>query len=198
MRISISLATVSLAALALAACGGPPENANEAEVEDVAADNGAVDEVELAQAADAAEAASDDEVTEVDTEVEEPAATASATPSPKPSASASARPSATPTQAAAASAGPPDSFAICSVCHSVTPGQNGVGPSLAGVVGRKAGSVSGFAYSASMKSSGLTWNEANLRRYVVDPHGVVPGGSMPPPGVNAQQAAEIVAYLKTL
>ncbi|WP_137680287.1 c-type cytochrome [Aurantiacibacter suaedae] len=198
MRISISLATVSLAALALAACGGPPENANEAEVEEVAADNGAVDEVELAQAADAAEAASDDEVTEVDVEVEEPAATASASPSPKPSASASARPSATPTQAAAASAGPPDSFAICTVCHSVTPGQNMVGPSLAGVVGRKAGGVSGFAYSASMKSSNLTWNEANLRRYLVDPHAVVPGGSMPAPGVNAQQAGEIVTYLKTL
>ena len=194
MRISISLATVSLAALALAACGGPPENANEAEVEEVAADNGAVDEVELARAADAAEAADDETVTEVDVEVEEPAATASATPSPKPSASASAAP----TQAAAAAAGPPDSFAICTVCHSVTPGQNMVGPSLAGVVGRKAGGVSGFAYSGGMKSSNLTWNEANLRRYLVDPHAVVPGGSMPPPGVNAQQAGEIVTYLKTL
>ncbi|RIV82910.1 cytochrome c family protein [Aurantiacibacter xanthus] len=73
-----------------------------------------------------------------------------------------------------------------------------VGPSLAGVVGRKAGSVSGFAYSAGMKSSNLTWNEANLRRYLVDPHAVVPGGSMPAPGVNAQQAGEIVTYLKSL
>ena len=192
MRISISLATVSFAALALAACGGPPENANEAEVEEVAAANGAVDEVELTEAAEGAEAASEETVTAG--EAEEPAAPASATPSPKPSASASAAP----TQAAAAAAGPPDSFAICTVCHSLTPGQNMVGPSLAGVVGRKAGSASGFAYSAGMKSSNLTWNEANLRRYLVDPHAVVPGGSMPAPGVNAQQAGEIVAYLKTL
>ena len=192
MRISISLATVSFAALALAACGGPPENANEAEVEEVAAANGAVDEVELTEAAEGAEVASDETVTEG--EAEEPVAPASAIPSPKPSASASAAP----TQAAAAAAGPPDSFAICTVCHSLTPGQNMVGPSLAGVVGRKAGGVSGFAYSAGMKSSNLTWNEANLRRYLVDPHAVVPGGSMPAPGVNAQQAGEIVAYLKTL
>ena len=194
MRISISLATVSLAALALAACGGPPESADEPAVEEVAADDGAVDEVELTEAEDSAEAAS----AEADEGgAEEPAASASATPSPTPSASASARPTAAPTQAAA-SAGPPDSFAICTVCHSVSPGQNMVGPSLAGVVGRKAGGVSGFAYSAGMKSSNLTWNEANLRRYLVDPHAVVPGGSMPAPGINAQQAGEIVTYLKSL
>ena len=193
MRISISLATVSLAALALAACGGPPESANEAEVEQVAADDGAVDEVELAEVADAAEATNED----MGAETEEPAATASATPSPTPSASASARPTSAPTQAAAA-AGPPDSFTICTVCHSVSPGQNMVGPSLAGVVGRKAGAVSGFAYSAGMKGTNITWNEANLRRYLVDPHAVVPGGSMPAPGVNAQQAGEIVAYMKSL
>ncbi len=194
MRISISLATVSFAALALAACGGPPENANEAEVEEVAAANGAVDEVELTEAAERAEAANDETATEGEVALEEPAPTASASPSPKASASASAAP----TQAAAAAAGPPDSFAICTVCHSLSPGQNGVGPSLAGIVGRKAGSVSGFAYSAGMKGTNITWNEANLRRYLVDPHAVVPGGSMPAPGVNAQQAGEIVTYLKTL
>lgn len=197
MRISISLATVSLGVLALAACGGPPESANEAEVEEVAADNGAVDEVELAEAADAAEAGDEDagdseseDTAEADSD--EPAE--SATPTPTPSASA---PPAAPTQAAAA-AGPPASFTICTVCHSVKPGENMVGPSLAGVVGRKAGTVSGFAYSAGMKSSDITWNAANLERYIVDPHAVVPGGAMPAPGVNAQQAGEIVTYLKTL
>ncbi|MEN7537635.1 c-type cytochrome [Aurantiacibacter flavus] len=194
MRIAISLATVSLAALALAACGGPPESANEAEVEEVAVDDSVAETVLPEDVAADAESTNEDAA---EVEADEPAATASATPSPTPSASASARPSAAPTQVAAA-AGPPDSFTICTVCHSVTPGQNMVGPSLAGVVGRKAGAVSGFAYSAGMKSSDITWNEANLRRYLVDPHAVVPGGSMPAPGINAQQAGEITAYLKTL
>ena len=190
MRISISLATVSLAALALAACGGPPDSANEEETTEVAVEDTSADEA-LPAAVETGAAATDEEAAAGEE------AAPGATPTPAASASAAARPAAAATQAAAA-AGPPDSFTICTVCHSVSPGQNMVGPSLAGVVGRKAGSVSGFAYSAGMKSSNLPWNEANLRRYLVDPHAVVPGGSMPAPGVNAQQAGEIVTYLKSL
>ena len=194
MRISISLATVSLTVLALAACGGPPESADEQVTEEIAVEDGAVDEVELTEAETGAEDAT--EAGEADAEDDAPEATATPTPTPSAAASAAPRATATPTQAAAATA--PSSFTICTVCHSVTPGQNMVGPSLAGVVGRKAGSVAGFSYSPAMKSSNLTWTEANLRRYIVDPHAVVPGGSMPAPGVNAQQAGEIVTYMKSL
>ena len=42
----------------------------------------------------------------------------------------------------------------CAICHTLEAGKNKIGPSLAGVVGRKAGSVPGFAYSAANKNSG--------------------------------------------
>ena len=47
----------------------------------------------------------------------------------------------------AAQAAAPAEFAMCAVCHSVKAGANGVGPSLAGVVGRKSGVAAGYAYS---------------------------------------------------
>src|SRR5690348_11294301 len=46
----------------------------------------------------------------------------------------------------------------CAVCHAAEAGKNKAGPSLAGVVGRKAGAVEGFKYSDAMKNSGLTWS----------------------------------------
>ena len=66
------------------------------------------------------------------------------------------------------------------------------------MVGRRAGGVSGFSYSPAMAGANLTWTEANLRRYLVDPNAVVSGTTMPPPGLTAAEAAEMVTYLKTL
>ncbi len=66
----------------------------------------------------------------------------------------------------------------CGVCHSEAAGQNKMGPSLAHVVGRRAGSEPGFAYSPAMKSSNLTWDAATLDRYLADPRAVVPGTKM--------------------
>jgi cytochrome c2 len=48
--------------------------------------------------------------------------------------------------------------AQCSACHSNQPGVNGIGPSLAGVAGRKAGSLPGFHYTPAISGSGLTWD----------------------------------------
>ena len=62
----------------------------------------------------------------------------------------------------------------CGVCHSVQAGRNQVGPSLAGIVGRKAGQVPNFHYSPANKNSGLTWDEATLDRYLTSPSTVVP------------------------
>lgn len=93
---------------------------------------------------------------------------------------------------------PPASFGTCMVCHSTDAGQNGIGPSLAGVVGRHAGSAPGANYSAAMRNADITWTQSNLRNYLVDPSSVVPGGTMPPPGVNADEARAIVEYLRTL
>jgi len=193
MRNRFSILSTSILALSLAACGGPPE-----EAEDTTAEPAPLEEA-VPSAEGEADAAPQTEVDQADAEAEgeaeeasedaaEPAPAPSATP--KPTTAATAAPVAVVTQ--------PASFATCMVCHATTPGQNGVGPSLAGVVGRKAGAVSGFSYSAPMKASGLTWNDSNLERYLVDPNALVSGGTMPAPGVNAAQAREIVAYLKTL
>ncbi|WP_338242463.1 c-type cytochrome [Aurantiacibacter hainanensis] len=192
MRNQLALATTTALALALAACGGSPDDAEEtsavdevvtAEPVDEAADDDAAD-ADMVEA-DEGETAAQDEGEE---DGEEPAPTASATASPTP----------TPTPTRVAAAGPPQAFTTCGVCHSVEPGQNMIGPTLAGVVGRRAGSVSGANYSPAMQEANITWTEANLRRYILDPNAVVPGGSMPNPGVNAQQAQAIINYLKTL
>ena len=90
-------------------------------------------------------------------------------------------------------------FRACAACHAEPPAGNALGPSLKGVVGRKAASLEDFRYSPAMRRSGLVWDEAALRDYIADPQGTVKGNRMPFAGVkDASAAADIVAYLKTL
>lgn len=87
----------------------------------------------------------------------------------------------------------------CRTCHSTDAGDNRLGPSLAGIVGRKAGSVEGFAYSQSFKTSGVTFDEATLDKFIADPASVAPGNNMKPySGIeDAKVRAEIIGFLKT-
>ena len=86
--------------------------------------------------------------------------------------------------------------AQCSACHSNQPGVNGIGPSLAGVAGRKAGSLQGFHYTPAISGSGLSWDAERLKAYLADPDSVVPGGGMSPPGgLSAADRAALAAYL---
>jgi cytochrome c len=184
------LAATAMLTLSAAACGGPPEDVEFPEAE---ASSEAAAPVAAVPGAEPTVTPTPGATEAVPTPGATPTASASAAPTP--AASASARPAAA---APAVAAGPPAAFAVCSVCHSVTPGQNMIGPSLAGVVGRHAGSAAGFSYSPAMKGSNVTWNDGNLERYLADPNAVVPGTTMPPPGVDAAQRRAIIAYLKTL
>lgn len=84
----------------------------------------------------------------------------------------------------------------CQACHSLDPGKNMLGPSLAGVIGRKAGTEAGYSYSPAMKSSGLTWDVATLSNYLAAPQKVVPGNKMPFPGLKTDHdRVDVIAFL---
>jgi cytochrome c len=87
----------------------------------------------------------------------------------------------------------------CAVCHSPEAGTNKLGPSLFGVVGRKAGSVDGYTYAPATKQSGLTWDAATLDKYITNPQGVIPGTKMLFPGIkSADDRKALITYLATL
>ena len=98
----------------------------------------------------------------------------------------------------AAHAEPPAAYSACAACHS-TDGTNGLGPSLKGVYGRKAGSAAGFRYSPAMKKATTVWDDKSLDNFLADTQKAIPGNVMPYPGVpDAAQRVEIIAYLKTV
>ena len=83
--------------------------------------------------------------------------------------------------------------------HSAQPGKNGIGPSLAGIYGTRAGEVPGYDFSDAMKNSGLTWNAPTLDKYLTSPQKVVPGTKMSFGGLkDADKRKAVIAYLKSL
>ena len=89
--------------------------------------------------------------------------------------------------------------AQCGICHAVTAGENRIGPTLFGVVGRPAGSVPGFNYTADHKKLGIAWNAATLNKYLANPRAMVPDTSMVYAGLKDDaERADLVAYLETL
>ena len=89
-------------------------------------------------------------------------------------------------------------FAQCAACHAIS-AAHGVGPGLANVLGRKAGSAAGFRYSPAMKRATLNWDPKSLDSYLRDPQAAVPGNTMPFAGLaDDKQRADLIAYLATL
>jgi cytochrome c len=87
----------------------------------------------------------------------------------------------------------------CAVCHSAESGQNKIGPTLFGVVGRKAGTAAAYTYSDAMKKSGVTWTPDQLDQYLANPKGVVPNTKMLFLGLkNPEDRKAIIDYLATL
>ena len=89
-------------------------------------------------------------------------------------------------------------FKVCKTCHQVgESAKNFVGPELNGVVGRKAGTVPGYNYSDANMNSGLTWDEATLKKYLKNPREMVPGTKMAFPGLPKEDDIDnVIAYLK--
>ncbi len=91
------------------------------------------------------------------------------------------------------------SFKACAACHSVKAGENKIGPSLHGVVGRPSHAVEGFSYSEPMKAYNVTWDAVTLDHYLANPRGVVPGTKMIFVGLKKDdERANVIAYLETL
>lgn len=89
-------------------------------------------------------------------------------------------------------------FIKCSSCHVLEAGVNRIGPSLAGIVGRPAGTVEGYTYSEANANSGIIWTEEKLFQYLEDPQRIIPGTKMAFAGLPAgQDRTDIIAYLET-
>jgi cytochrome c len=89
-------------------------------------------------------------------------------------------------------------FRECAPCHSLEPDRNMTGPSLAGLWGRKAGSLASFErYSDALKSSGIIWDDRSLDGWLTDPDRMVPDNEMPFNGIKgARDRADLLAFLK--
>jgi cytochrome c len=88
-------------------------------------------------------------------------------------------------------------FMQCAACHSMQPTPGGLGPPLAGIVGRAAAATPGYPYSAALSGAGLQWDEATLNRWLERPNQLVPGTKMIFAGIsNPADRLALIAYLK--
>jgi cytochrome c len=88
-------------------------------------------------------------------------------------------------------------FGRCATCHATT-AQNKIGPALAGVFGRLAGTAPNFHYSKAMVGYAKRWDDQTLDSYLAAPTKVVPGTAMLVAVPGASDRADIIAYLKTV
>jgi cytochrome c len=88
----------------------------------------------------------------------------------------------------------------CRQCHTTREGDHRLGPSLYGVLGREAGSASGYRYSSAMQNAHFVWDAQSLDRYIENPDAVVPGNKMKPyTGItDPEERAGIIAHLKSV
>jgi cytochrome c2 len=89
-------------------------------------------------------------------------------------------------------------FSRCAACHATEAGANKVGPSLAGIVGRKAGTLPGFKYSPALAKANITWDESSLDKFLQNPTGLVHGTQMFTNVPNGDDRQNVIAYLESL
>lgn len=87
----------------------------------------------------------------------------------------------------------------CRTCHSLKEGDNRLGPNLHKIVGRKAGSLANYGYSAAMKNADFVWDKEKLDQFITDPDAVVRDNRMKPYGglASAETRAKVIAYLES-
>ena len=83
----------------------------------------------------------------------------------------------------------------CAACHDLAGSATKIGPALRGLAGRRAGAVSGFAYTPALANSGIVWGPRTLDAFLASPQSYVPGTRMVSPGVADAQRADLVFFL---
>lgn len=88
-------------------------------------------------------------------------------------------------------------FKQCAQCHSLKEGENRIGPTLYGIVGRTAGTIEGYSYSKANRESGKVWSEQVMFDYLENPRASIPGTKMAFVGLRKpQDRADVIAYIK--
>jgi cytochrome c len=98
---------------------------------------------------------------------------------------------------------PPDGPSLfkqqCATCHTTSPGDpQRQGPNLVNIVGRPAGKVEGFHYSAGFAQAEFVWDESKLDAWLTNPQAVIAGAIMPYRQANPEIRRLLIAYLKEL
>jgi cytochrome c len=102
-------------------------------------------------------------------------------------------------QSGSAAAGAATFRLNCRPCHSDVAGRHAIGPSLAGVAGRQAGTSPNYSYSPAMQHSGVIWTDTDIAEFLAAPAAKVPGTKMSFSGLaDADKRADLIAFLKTL
>jgi cytochrome c len=86
--------------------------------------------------------------------------------------------------------------ARCAGCHSLD--QDRIGPRHRGLIGRKAGAVSGFEYSPALRASRIVWSPRTLDAWLTNPERLVPGQRMNYSVADAADRAALIAYLDAI
>ena len=88
-------------------------------------------------------------------------------------------------------------FKKCAACHSIVQGgANKIGPALWSVLGRKAGSVSGYKYSKAMLAHGKPWSFEEMDGFLTKPKDWIKGTKMSFAGLkNAKDRAAVILYM---